>query len=198
MTIKKRNIARECQCPAAPIRGISIVIPAANAANTISAQLSAIADQSFQGRVQVVVVDNSADNGRTASVVSRMSAQFDNIIIVNGEPGRGGNYARNLGIREASEEYIALCDADDVVAADWLASLVDGLASSCSVGGRLDYGRLNSPTSRRWRGERPWDEEWPCHLASCRRHVRLTVHSLEVFGLIWVGLMNALMGVRMR
>ena len=44
---------------------------------------------------------------------------------------------------------VLLCDADDEVAEDWLATMVGALRPGNWVAGALDYARLNSARTRR-------------------------------------------------
>ena len=57
-----------------------------------------------------------------------------------------------FGKRFARGDLVAFCDADDVVAPDWLEGLVAAAESADVVGGRLDIERLND---ERWRALRP-------------------------------------------
>lgn len=114
---------------------VSVVIPARNATATIGQQLEALSRQSVPVD-EVIVVDNASTDG-LADLVGAFAAN-------NSGPTRFGvvhcaqpgvNHARNAGVQAAVGQYILLCDADDVVDADWSAALVDCLRSHRLVGG---------------------------------------------------------------
>lgn len=87
---------------------VSAVIPAYNAASVIARSVASVLNQSSPVLEILVVDDGSID--RTADVVSAISGPVRLIRKPNGGPAS----ARNLGIREAKGEWIALLDADDL------------------------------------------------------------------------------------
>lgn len=91
---------------------ISVVIPAYNAAATLSRALESVLAQTWPAHEIVVVDDGSADT--TAEVVRRIQA------LNGGERVRylrqhnsGPSTARNRGVAEASGAWVAFLDADD-------------------------------------------------------------------------------------
>jgi glycosyltransferase involved in cell wall biosynthesis len=56
---------------------------------------------------------------------------------------RGLNHARNVGARAARGDFLAFCDADDVVAPGWLNALVDAAGSADIVAGAAELDTLN-------------------------------------------------------
>jgi glycosyltransferase involved in cell wall biosynthesis len=100
------------------IRGtIEVVIPAHNAAPFLGATLRSIALQSLLPD-RVTVVDDASTDG-TAEVAAACAADYAGFlpIRVMRNPGpRGPAAARNLAIRESRAEYVALVDADDLLA----------------------------------------------------------------------------------
>ena len=57
----------------------------------------------------------------------------------------GVSHARNVGARHATGEFIAYCDADDLVREDWLHHLVAAARHAELVSGSLDTSMINSP-----------------------------------------------------
>lgn len=91
---------------------ISVVIPAYNAAATLSRALKSVLAQTWQAHEIIVVDDGSAD--ATAEVARRAQA------LAGGERVRylrqdnaGPSAARNRGVAEAGGDWIAFLDADD-------------------------------------------------------------------------------------
>jgi glycosyltransferase involved in cell wall biosynthesis len=106
---------------------ISVIIPARNAARTLAAQLSALADQTPPHRWrhedwEVIVADNGSEDG-TAAVVAAWAGRLP-VRIVDASARPGPAAARNLGAAAARGVLLAFTDADDVVREGWLAALV--------------------------------------------------------------------------
>ena len=134
----------------ADARGTVVVIPAWNAAETIGAQLAALATQDFAGDWRVVVVDDGSTDD-TSSVVEQSAASFPvELTLVRHDSCRGASAARNTGVLASTEPLILLCDADDVVAPGWITALVAALADADGAGGRLELERLNLEHHRQW------------------------------------------------
>ena len=118
---------------------ISVLIPAWNAAGTLTDCLHSVADAG----VEVIVVDDGSTDG-TASVVEG----FPEVILVR-QPNRGVSAARNAALMQAQGEYVVFLDADD--------RLMEGALSRLSAA--LDSGtpdivvmRSFGPTSEKY----PW------------------------------------------
>lgn len=89
---------------------ISAVIPAYNRAATIGRALSSVAAQRGFRPAEVMVVDDGSVDG-TSEIAERMGAR-----VVRHEQNRGVGAARNSGIEEATQPWVALLDSDD----EWL------------------------------------------------------------------------------
>ena len=126
---------------------VSVVVPARNAAPTLRRQLDALDRQTFEREFLVVVVDNGSADG-TDEVATAYRPEHYRLRVVR-EPRVGINIARNTGVATAPDGMVFLCDADDEVAEDWLATMASALRPGTWVGGVLDYARLNSPRTRR-------------------------------------------------
>lgn len=85
---------------------ISVVIPAYNAALYIKKAIESALNQTYSNIEVIVVDDGSTDN--TAQIV----ADFKHVKYVY-QSNKGPSAARNLGIRLAKGEYIAILDSDD-------------------------------------------------------------------------------------
>ncbi len=89
----------------------TIVIPAYNAGIWIERTLKSAAQQNYPNLEILVIDDGSKDNTRMlAEAMAAVDDRFRVISIPNG----GVANARNVGIREASGEYVAFLDADDL------------------------------------------------------------------------------------
>jgi glycosyltransferase involved in cell wall biosynthesis len=127
----------------------SVVIPAHNAGSVIAEQLSALANQVDAGPFEVLVVDNMSTDG-TVDVARGFEGDLQ-LRIVSARDGRSASYARNVGIANATGEYIVFVDADDVADPHLLAAY-RAKAPSCRImGGHYDETRLNDPKVAAWR-----------------------------------------------
>jgi GT2 family glycosyltransferase len=113
-------------------RGISVVIPARNAARTLARQLDALAGQTYDGDLEVIVVDN--DSSDTTVAVAH-AAPLTGLRVVTATSVHNASHARNVGIAAASNELVLGCDADDVVDARWVATMVEALDRGAVVSG---------------------------------------------------------------
>lgn len=122
---------------------LSIIIPCYNGADTIAEQLDALSAQDWSEAWEVLVVDNrSTDN--SVEIVKRYKGKIPNLRIVNASERQGQPYALNSGAKAAAGEYLAFCDADDVVGSGWVAAIGSALCQYDFVACRMDFEKLNS------------------------------------------------------
>lgn len=126
---------------------LSIVIPCYNAARTLALQLEALSNQRWSEPWEIVLVDNrSTDNSR--QIAEDYRDKLPNLRIVDASKRSGAAFATNVGIKAASGECLALCDADDEVGDGWVAAMGEALARHDFVACRIDTSRLNPPWLR--------------------------------------------------
>ncbi|MCI0428971.1 MAG: glycosyltransferase [Rhodospirillales bacterium] len=102
---------------------VSVVIPAYNVAACIERAIHSALDQSLQPAEIIVVDDGSTD--ATFDLVSGLSRHEARIKLLRQAENAGPAAARNLGIRSANGEWIAILDADDAFLRDRLRYLVE-------------------------------------------------------------------------
>lgn len=119
---------------------LSVVIPCLNAAATIDQQLEALIQQTTPPW-EVIIADNGSTDA-TLDIVRQYSARLP-LKIVDASDRQGAGHARNVGVKAATGDYIAFCDADDVVAAGWLQALAQAFVSKSFLACRFDCARLN-------------------------------------------------------
>jgi GT2 family glycosyltransferase len=78
--------------------------------------------QSDHPDFEVVVVDNSPEDIRTASLISERYSADPRVRLV-AEPNPGLSYARNCGLRAANGDIVAFTDDDVVVHPSWLSRI---------------------------------------------------------------------------
>jgi glycosyltransferase involved in cell wall biosynthesis len=116
---------------------------------TILAQLAALAQQRYDGAWELVVVDNGCSD-RSMHLVEQWRAHLPGLTIVDARSRRGLNYARERGTAAARGDFLAFCDADDVVTPGWLAALTQAARDADVVGGPLDFEELNDELRQVW------------------------------------------------
>jgi glycosyltransferase involved in cell wall biosynthesis len=90
---------------------VSVVVPAFNAAKTISETLRSISQQTYSALEIVVVDDGSTDE--TADIARRYGATDARVRVVT-KPNGGVASARNAGIHCTKGAFVAFIDADDL------------------------------------------------------------------------------------
>jgi glycosyltransferase involved in cell wall biosynthesis len=104
----------------------SVVVPAYNAAATLSETLDAVAAQSFGDWECIVVDDGSRDETRPiAEACATRDPRFR--VIRQANQGSGGAY--NTGVGAAVGDYVVLCSADDVLLPEHLARMAEFIAA---------------------------------------------------------------------
>jgi glycosyltransferase involved in cell wall biosynthesis len=101
---------------------VSVIVPARNAAGTLTQQLDAIGEQDYAGPFELIVAVNGCSDG-TAELAEGWIRRRGFGRIVHAQPGRGPGYTRNRGAAAAVGDLLAFCDADDVVSPAWLGAL---------------------------------------------------------------------------
>ncbi len=90
---------------------ISVILPARNLRALIGEAIASIRAQS-RPVDEIIVIDDRSNDG-TGDVVAALAQQDSRLRLLTGG-GRGPAAARNLGLRAASGEAIALLDGDDI------------------------------------------------------------------------------------
>lgn len=121
---------------------VSVVIPCYNEESGIGEQLEALTRQKWDQPWEVVVSDNGSTDG-SRSVVERFRCRIPSLRIVDSSGTKGVAHARNVGIEQARGDLILNCDADDVVADNFVAVMATALETHDFVACRLEEHRLN-------------------------------------------------------
>lgn len=135
---------------------VSVILPARDAADTLGEQLEALAEQTYQGRWELIVVDNRSRD-ETADVAESWRTKMPHLRIVRAPLARNVAGVRNAGVRASRGDLLLFCDADDVVNREWIAQLAGGLRDVPAVAGAIERCRLNGPEQLSWRPNRPMD-----------------------------------------
>ena len=99
---------------------ISVIIPLYNKASEIAITLHTVLAQSLQPR-EIIVVDDGSTDG-SAEIVESFGSPLVRLIR---QENRGVSAARNRAMREATGEWVALLDGDDMWGAEYLATVAE-------------------------------------------------------------------------
>jgi glycosyltransferase involved in cell wall biosynthesis len=92
------------------MRLISIVIPCYNSSSSILKCVESILKSPEDNYEIILVNDGSTDD--TLTICNTLSVEYDNIVVID-KPNGGASSARNLGILNASGDYLMFLDSDD-------------------------------------------------------------------------------------
>lgn len=133
----------------------SVIVPAYNAAETLSTTIDSVMGQTTDDFELIVVDDGSTDN---TLGVAQTYAQTDSRIHILGQENAGVAAARNHGVAQASADLIAPLDADDSYEPEYLQTLGDVAdrhpeAAIFSSSAHMEYRgkRLILPRDKRFR-----------------------------------------------
>ena len=87
---------------------VSVIIPTYNRAALLREAVESVLKQTY-GAIEVVVVDDGSTDD-TAAVMQ----EYGNRVRYSRRPNGGVNAARNIGIKQAKGQYLALLDSDDL------------------------------------------------------------------------------------
>jgi len=120
---------------------VSVVVPMFNVATYLDDCLESLAQQSF-GDLEVVMVDDGSTDD-SAERAQRWAERDPRFRLVT-KPNGGLGSARNAGVRDATGDYLAFVDSDDVVPRDGIEALVAALDKSGSDFASGNVRRLTS------------------------------------------------------
>ena len=123
---------------------VSVIIPAFDAAETLDEQLAALARQTPPFAWEVLLCDNGSRDG-TVELATSWADRLPGLRIVDASSRRGPSFARNEGAQASAASLLLFCDADDIVADDWVERMAEGLSRASLVAGSLETARLAIP-----------------------------------------------------
>ena len=106
---------------------IAVVVPVYNAGEYLPLCLASLAAQSFADFAAILVDDGSTDG--SAAVCDRWAARDARFRVLH-LPNGGPAAARAAGVRAAQCEYLAFCDADDLLHPAFLQTLLHAAETS--------------------------------------------------------------------
>lgn len=124
---------------------ISVIIPVYNAAPHLAACLDSVLAQTYAD-IELLLVDDGSTDG-SLEVCNDYACKDARVTVIHQE-NQGASTARNRALAEARGEYVAFIDADDVVHASYLQSLLQAIQLTDSDIAQSPYKIIDE--SRRW------------------------------------------------
>lgn len=90
---------------------VSVVIPVFNKDRYLARAIQSVLDQTYYFNLELIIVDDGSTDNSLAVIDGFLDERIR--VFKRHSPGPGGYAARNLGIRKARGDWIALLDADD-------------------------------------------------------------------------------------
>lgn len=127
---------------------LSIIVPVYNCESTIERCIDSILKSKYSNLEILIINDASQDNSK--NIIE--SKYFNNNIVkvINMDKNMGVSFCRNLGIENASGEYITFVDADDYIADNMykdMMNIINDNNVDCCVCDYLEV-FLNGPTQK--------------------------------------------------
>lgn len=111
------------------MKSVSVIIPVYNMEKRIVFCLESLLVQQYKNLEIVIVDDGSTDNTYS---VCRTYANKDNRIKLLSKPNSGVADATNLGLDQASGDYILFVDSDDYIEKNAIQIMVSSIEESCA------------------------------------------------------------------
>lgn len=90
---------------------VSVVIPTHNREDLLPRAIESVLNQTYPVK-EINVVSDASDDG-TDDIMEKLCQKHPQIHYYAYRPNKGGNYARNLGIKNSTGDVVALLDDDD-------------------------------------------------------------------------------------
>ena len=101
---------------------LSIVIPVYNIAAYLPRCVKSLLIQDLKD-CEILLVDDGSTDGESGQLCDRFAADYPDLIRAIHKPNGGPGDARNVGLEEATGEYILFIDSDDYVSPDMVHTL---------------------------------------------------------------------------
>lgn len=113
---------------------ITAVIPMYNSKDTIKSAIESVLNQTYKEPIEIIVVNDGSKDGCEKIVEEIIeNNQTNRVIKLINKPNGGVSSARNRGIKEASGDWIALLDSDDIWLPEKLQKQVDEINKNPNI-----------------------------------------------------------------
>lgn len=147
---------------------VSIIIPVYNAEDYLARCLDSVCNQTLKD-IEIICV-NDCSKDKSLEILNSYASKDKRIKVIDCKVNGGESVARNIGIDNATGEYLAFVDNDDVVDLDFYetlynkaietnADIVKGEAVMVDFNGEKIYSQLNNRIRKKnskWQFEYEW------------------------------------------
>ena len=106
------------------MKKVSIIVPVYNVEIYLENCINSLIRQSYENIEIILINDGSTD--KSLDICNSYKSK-DNRIFVLSQPNSGVSYARNLGLKSATGEYILFVDSDDFVNENFVQKMVESM-----------------------------------------------------------------------
>lgn len=121
---------------------VSIITPAYNAKEYIHDTIKSVMDQTYSQWELIIIDDCSTDN--TFDIAQEYATIDSRIKVIRTSQNGGVARARNIGLEQASGDYIAFVDSDDLWVPEKLSKQVTFMQSKGCILSFTDFQRFNA------------------------------------------------------
>lgn len=103
---------------------VSVIVPVYNVEKYLECCVESILHQTYNDLEILLIDDGSSDDSK--AICDRMSERDGRIRVFHADHG-GVSHARNIGLNNATGDYIAFCDSDDCMDANMIERMLEAL-----------------------------------------------------------------------
>lgn len=104
---------------------VSVVIPVYNCENKIERCINSLLSQSYKS-IEILLIDDKSQDS-CGEICDKYSSIYDRVKVIHNKENSGASFSRNVGIQNATGDYICFVDSDDYVEQDYIQNFIDGL-----------------------------------------------------------------------
>ncbi len=93
---------------------ISVIIPAYNTEALLRKCVESVVSQDYPSELLEIIVVDDGSTDSTPKIADKLAEKYSNVKVLH-KPNGGSSSARNLGIRNATGDYLGFVDSDDFV-----------------------------------------------------------------------------------
>ncbi len=125
---------------------ITVIVPIYNIIDCLERCVMSIVNQTYK-ELEIILVDDGSTDG-TSALCDELAARDNRIKVFHKENG-GSSSARNLGLKQATGDFIGFIDSDDYIEPDMYALLADAVSRYGSKMAQISRDEVNEDGSRR-------------------------------------------------
>ncbi|MGE8206621.1 bifunctional glycosyltransferase/CDP-glycerol:glycerophosphate glycerophosphotransferase [Heyndrickxia sp. NPDC080065] len=116
------------------MKKVSIIIPIYNTSEFLSDCLDSVVNQTYKNIEILLINDGSTDQSQ--EIMKEFSDKDERIHSIHLSENKGVGYSRNLGIKNATGDYVYFLDSDDFLSLDAIQLLVENIGDNNMISGQ--------------------------------------------------------------